>query len=447
MSALSPNIENAGEKGFIHTWPDPACRSHLCKCHGCWNTTKWENTGSVFGGHKSHVETAPAGSVRDRGPGQPSPVGQTPPTTRRAPFWLVEVVRYANEPDPSRTCGLRCRGHRGTLQPCTAAPIPLQARDPATSREETMPRSFLVKTHSSHRVPNYGQLETQREVCKPKHCGLIPHCVFSLPSALLEADGSCSACEEPVGSCHLPDEEAPSSPSDPLQPWDSTSAIACISLPLLPQHGEALGGSGPEPQETSCMGPRAGQAPSVPLKDSLNLPPLLVLPTRWPPILNPDGALDKQLRAEGTSQVPDSFECIHCHRPYHTLASLARHQQLHCHLPAGPTFTCRYCDKEYASLGALKMHIRTHTLPCICKACGKAFSRPWLLQGHIRTHTGEKPYSCPHCSRAFADRSNLRAHLQTHAGTKKYRCTVCSKAFSRMSLLARHEEAGCCPGP
>lgn len=25
-----------------------------------------------------------------------------------------------------------------------------------------MPRSFLVKTHSSHRVPNYGQLETQR---------------------------------------------------------------------------------------------------------------------------------------------------------------------------------------------------------------------------------------------------------------------------------------------
>lgn len=26
----------------------------------------------------------------------------------------------------------------------------------------TMPRSFLVKTHSSHRVPNYGELETQR---------------------------------------------------------------------------------------------------------------------------------------------------------------------------------------------------------------------------------------------------------------------------------------------
>lgn len=26
----------------------------------------------------------------------------------------------------------------------------------------TMPRSFLVKTHSSHRIPNYGELETQR---------------------------------------------------------------------------------------------------------------------------------------------------------------------------------------------------------------------------------------------------------------------------------------------
>lgn len=136
------------------------------------------------------------------------------------------------------------------------------------------------------------------------------------------------------------------------------------------------------------MGPQAGQDPSVPLKDSFNLPPLLVLPTRWPPILGPDGALGDHLRAEGTSRVPGGFECIHCHRPYHTLAGLARHQQLHCHLPTGRAFTCRYCDKEYASLGALKMHIRTHTLPCICKVCGKAFSRPWLLQGHIRTHTG-----------------------------------------------------------
>ncbi|XP_055476719.1 zinc finger protein SNAI3 [Psammomys obesus] len=283
-----------------------------------------------------------------------------------------------------------------------------------------MPRSFLVKTHSSHRVPNYGKLETQRE-----------------------ANGSCSACEDLVGSCHLPAKEAYSTPTDPLLPRDSTSAIACISLPLQPRHGA----SGPEAQETSWVGPRAGQDPSVPLKDSVNLPPLLVLPTRWPPILGPDGALGEHLRAEGTSRVPGSFECVHCHRPYHTLAGLARHQQLHCHLPTGRAFTCRYCDKEYASLGALKMHIRTHTLPCICKVCGKAFSRPWLLQGHIRTHTGEKPYTCPHCSRAFADRSNLRAHLQTHAGTKKYRCAVCSKAFSRMSLLARHEGAGCCPGP
>lgn len=31
-----------------------------------------------------------------------------------------------------------------------------------------MPRSFLVKTHSGHRVPNYGQLERQRG----RGCGL-----------------------------------------------------------------------------------------------------------------------------------------------------------------------------------------------------------------------------------------------------------------------------------
>lgn len=35
-----------------------------------------------------------------------------------------------------------------------------------------MPRSFLVKTHSSHRVPNYGKLETLRgrgwpDLCPP----------------------------------------------------------------------------------------------------------------------------------------------------------------------------------------------------------------------------------------------------------------------------------------
>uniref|UniRef100_A0A8C6RWF9 Zinc finger protein SNAI3 n=2 Tax=Nannospalax galili TaxID=1026970 RepID=A0A8C6RWF9_NANGA len=287
-----------------------------------------------------------------------------------------------------------------------------------------MPRSFLVKTHPSHRVPNYRQLETQRE-----------------------ASGACSACGELVGSpC------PPSTPGDPVQPWNSTSAITCTSLPLLSHQEEALGAPGPDPQEINGVGPRAGRAPSAPLRDSLNhlnLPSLLVLPTRWPPILGQDGdgAPEERLRAEGTSQAPGGFKCIHCHKPYHTLAGLARHQQLRCHLPAGRAFTCRYCDKEYASLGALKMHIRTHTLPCICKVCGKAFSRPWLLQGHIRTHTGEKPYTCTHCSRAFADRSNLRAHLQTHAGTKKYQCKLCSKAFSRMSLLARHEEATCCPGP
>ncbi|XP_020029126.1 zinc finger protein SNAI3 isoform X2 [Castor canadensis] len=292
-----------------------------------------------------------------------------------------------------------------------------------------MPRSFLVKTHPSHRVPNYGQLETQRE-----------------------ANGACSECGGLVVPLHPPDKEAPSSPGDPPQPCDRTSTIAHISLPFLPHHEEALGSSGPDPLQMSWASPRAGCTPSVPLKDSLNhfnLPPLLLLPTRWPPILGPDGdgAPDRHLGAEGIPQAPGGFKCTHCHKPYHTLAGLARHQQLHCHLPAGRAFTCRYCDKAYASLGALKMHIRTHTLPCVCKVCGKAFSRPWLLQGHIRTHTGEKPYACPHCSRAFADRSNLRAHLQTHSGTKKYQCKSCSKTFSRMSLLVRHEEASCCPGP
>ncbi|XP_062032038.1 zinc finger protein SNAI3 [Lepus europaeus] len=288
-----------------------------------------------------------------------------------------------------------------------------------------MPRSFLVRTHSGHRVPNYGQLEMQRE-----------------------ASRACSACGGLVEPLPTPAEDAPRTPADSPAPWPCTAALACLALPRGLHHHGAPEASGPDSLETGRVDPRPSRAPGVPLKDSLNhlnLPPVLALPTRWPPILGPggDGAPGRRLGADGAARAPGALECVHCRRPYHTLAGLARHQQLHCPLQAGRTFTCKFCGKQYGSLGALKMHLRTHTLPCACAVCGKAFSRPWLLQGHLRTHTGEKPYACSHCSRAFADRSNLRAHLQTHSDTKRYRCRSCAKAFSRMSLLTRHEEAGC----
>ncbi|KAI5276892.1 zinc finger protein SNAI3 [Manis pentadactyla] len=287
-----------------------------------------------------------------------------------------------------------------------------------------MPRSFLVKTHPSHRVPDYGQLETQREI-----------------------NGACSACWGLVVPLLLPDRDAPSTPGDPPWPWNRTSVITHISRPP-PHDEEAWGLAGPGPLEVGLADLRAGLAPSVPLTDRLKhlgLPPLLVLPTRWPPIPSPDAdqTPDSLLGAEPAPSAPGCPRCLHCHKAHHSLARLARHRQLPCQL----CFTCKFCDKECASLGALKMHIRTHTLPCLCTICGKAFSRPWLLRGHIRTHTGEKPYACSQCGRAFADRSNLRAHLQTHSGTRKYQCSCCAKTFSRVSLLLRHEESGCCPGP
>lgn len=190
----------------------------------------------------------------------------------------------------------------------------------------------------------------------------------------------------------LPEKVASSTPGDPPQPWDRTSVIARISLPL-PCHEEAREAPGPDPLEVGRVHVCASRAPSAPLKDSLNhlnLPPLLVLPARWPPTLGPAGdpAPDRVRGAERAPRGPGGFQCLHCRKPYHTLAGLARHRELQCHLRAPRCFTCKYCDKEYSSLGALKMHIRTHTLPCPCAICGKAFSRPWLLQGHIRTHTG-----------------------------------------------------------
>lgn len=190
----------------------------------------------------------------------------------------------------------------------------------------------------------------------------------------------------------LPEKVASSTPGDPPQPWDRTSVIARISLPL-PCHEEAREAPGPDPLEVGRVHVCTSRAPSAPLKDSLNhlnLPPLLVLPARWPPTLGPAGdpAPDRVRAAERAPCGTGGFQCLHCRKPYHTLAGLARHRELQCHLRAPRCFTCKYCDKEYSSLGALKMHIRTHTLPCPCAICGKAFSRPWLLQGHIRTHTG-----------------------------------------------------------
>uniref|UniRef100_A0A8C8VGZ7 Zinc finger protein SNAI2 n=1 Tax=Pelusios castaneus TaxID=367368 RepID=A0A8C8VGZ7_9SAUR len=281
-----------------------------------------------------------------------------------------------------------------------------------------MPRSFLVKKPSSTRAPNYGQLETRRQ----------------------EINGACHSCGGLVFPILIPNDSVPSTP------WDSSSLIARVSLPL-PSDGDTPS-TDPRNREISLVDTLTGQAPGTPLKDKRNN---LNLPHRRPsdpgsPAEGDRGARDKVQGGQDRAAEPlERFECFDCRKSYHTFSGLAKHRQLHC-LQARKYFNCKFCDKEYGSLGALKMHIRTHTLPCVCKICGKAFSRPWLLQGHIRTHTGEKPYSCSHCSRAFADRSNLRAHLQTHSDVKKYHCRACSKTFSRMSLLSRHEEVGCCPG-
>nr|XP_033798651.1 zinc finger protein SNAI3 [Geotrypetes seraphini] len=272
-----------------------------------------------------------------------------------------------------------------------------------------MPRSFLVKKQArSPRIPNYGQLESQKEqsdLCQS--CGdlVFPFIQREVPHSLQ---------------------------SDIPVFWERGTVLTQITL-----DSEIKGSPGLEESPLS-------KSPTAPLRESLNdlnLPAVPLPKKRGSQEEKNMPCLVQREVESGLVEPLRRFECFDCHNSYQAFSRLAQPQQLQ----SRKYFSCKHCEKEYVSLGALKMHIRTHTLPCVCKICGKAFSRPWLLQGHIRTHTGEKPFACSHCGRAFADRSNLRAHLQTHSDIKKYQCRGCCKTFSRVSLLSKHKEVSCCP--
>lgn len=100
---------------------------------------------------------------------QGSPVGWTRsprslPPRPAAPVLGVARGHPASRPGPAAPRAGWPR--RRAMLTCPQAPAGRGPRAPADAqrhpREGTMPRSFLVKTHSSHRVPNYGQLETQK---------------------------------------------------------------------------------------------------------------------------------------------------------------------------------------------------------------------------------------------------------------------------------------------
>ncbi|KAM4723041.1 zinc finger protein SNAI3 [Rhinophrynus dorsalis] len=282
-----------------------------------------------------------------------------------------------------------------------------------------MPRSFLVKKSSSHRIPNYGQLlEAQN--------GVTAACV-SCPGLVLS----------------LIQNEGPSTPEhDTADQWDAHQVQSQTPLD-----------TGQKEQHDSVffhhLGNRSGDslsdlATELPLTDSMNNlnVPLRNLALDGGNVMPEVKTSQQLLLQKETVQQPHSLGCTDFDK---VCGMMSTNKSRRCYVSVRRSFSCQECNKSYTSLGALKMHIRTHSLPCTCRICGKAFSRPWLLQGHVRTHTGEKPFSCFHCGRGFADRSNLRAHLQTHSDVKRYGCPGCGKTFSRISLLVKHRDACCCP--
>ncbi|XP_067135630.1 zinc finger protein SNAI2-like [Centruroides vittatus] len=365
-----------------------------------------------------------------------------------------------------------------------------------------MPRAFLIKKHSSTRIPPKVGAENNVDGVQDSHSEIRGPYDLSVKAKRLESDLNVlgmktdislqAKMEAPPPAVALvlpkPSPPSPVKPGAPLEPLNPNTPAGArtsawhrpvvppylpFNFPLYPFSRQDMYGTyfAPtslvppplvpvSPARASPMSPRDGGSPtsiytgkhSPPMQPSFESgtqdiyhhPAWIADPKD--PNLSPAPSTDSESGKEGgirkrKTEAP-RFQCADCNKSYSTNSGLSKHRQFHCVTQNKKSFSCKYCEKVYVSLGALKMHIRTHTLPCKCKLCGKAFSRPWLLQGHIRTHTGEKPFSCPHCSRAFADRSNLRAHLQTHSDVKKYSCKACSKTFSRMSLLLKHSD-GC----
>ncbi|XP_041077675.1 protein snail homolog Sna-like isoform X1 [Polyodon spathula] len=252
-----------------------------------------------------------------------------------------------------------------------------------------MPRSFLVKKHTSYRKPDYGRLESQEKE--------------EAASSPYPFEGSM------IAHISQPEFPTPATCAEALEGWASISLVTSAT----PATGSGGGGvikSMPvntRPQHTDSSRANLADEPLLTfqtttssLRDSLNsLTSLDLSRSRIGAIaFEETGCLPAPflLGPESRALLPcvqEKFECFDCHKAYYTFSGLAKHRQLQCEWQCRKNFNCKYCHKEYVSLGALKMHIRTHTLPCICKLCGKAFSRPWLLQGHIRTHTGREPGS------------------------------------------------------
>ncbi|XP_053739501.1 zinc finger protein SNAI2 [Synchiropus splendidus] len=237
-----------------------------------------------------------------------------------------------------------------------------------------MPRSFLVKKHSSSaKKPNYSELELESPtvILGPRFCKGLP--LAAIPS--------------------------------PITVWSTSS------LPLSPVSGypsslsdaSSKDHSGSESPRSDEEDLAKGTQPRGAEAEKFQCALCAKSYSTYSGLLK-----HKQLHCDAQSR--KCFSCKYCEKEYVSLGALKMHIRTHT-LPC----VCKICGKAFSRPWLLQGHIRTHTgeKPFSCPHCSRAFADRSNLRAHLQTHSDVKKYQCKNCSKTFSRMSLLHKHEES----------------------------------